>query len=166
FGITSIMDILRREGSYYYSLGSTFGTQLGSHPNADPKVGELLDLFHDKKILNEEGNFLFKKKFHPTTTRFYLSRRRGADASKLPEVLTLLANPERPGRSAPQVPLRPSSAAEGADEERDTYRAQVERGAVAPLVGRRVSLATRDVVFESRLDVGIESLAFLNDHRI
>jgi len=94
FGITSIFEILKAEGSFYYGLGPTFGTQLGAHANADPDVLELLRMFHDRNIMNGDGNFVFKKKFSPSTVQFYVCRRHGSGTDDVPQVLTMLADPD------------------------------------------------------------------------
>jgi acyl transferase domain-containing protein/acyl carrier protein len=164
-GITSIFDVLQAEGTFYYSLGATFGTQLGDHPNADPEVLSLLRMFHARNIMNGDGNFVFKRKFSPSSTPFYVCRRRGSGSEDIPQVLAMLADPNaelspppvrggsQPRNTSTVVPLRQSA-------ERPTAG---RRG--PPLVGERLALATDTVVFELPLDLE-DDQRFLRDHLI
>ncbi len=164
FGITSILETLTSEGIFYYSLGATFGTQLGDHPNSDPEVLALLRLFHARNILNGDGNFVFKKKFSPRSTPFYVCRRKGSGSDDVPQVLAMLADPSaevavgsRRPASAPGPRAR-SRARSGNDP---TMRPR----SGSPLVGERIDLATDAVVFEVALDLDGDQ-RFLRDHRI
>jgi polyketide synthase PksN len=60
FSIVNAIELLKREGRSYFSFGATYGTQLDPDPH-ETRIRELLEAFHRKGILNEDGNFNFKK---------------------------------------------------------------------------------------------------------
>jgi len=165
FGITSLIEALKEEGSFYYSLGATFGTQLEEHANADPDVLGLLRMFHERNILNGDGNFIFKRKFRPSWMRFYVCRRRGSGSDDLPHVLAMLADPDAE---------TPGGAARGNGSTRTLglrSRSRVgsdpgsRRKSGSPLVGERIDLATDAVVFELELDLEGDQ-RFLREHLV
>jgi acyl transferase domain-containing protein len=165
FGITSLLETLKEAGSYYYSLGTTFGTQLEEHANADPDVLELLRMLHDRNILNGDGNFVFKKKFSPSTTPFYVCRRRGSGTDDVPQVLAMLADPDVEG---PPAASRTNGSTRTTSE-RNSWHAGSDSGSrrrSGPvLLGERIDLATDAVVFQRELDLEGDQ-RFLRDHLI
>lgn len=166
FGIITILERLQAEGVFYYSLGATFGTQLGTHPNGDPKIQDLLKMLHDRSIMNGDGNYVFKTKFNPTATRFYVCRRHGTGSDDLPHVLAMLADP---GAEPAKANVARSNGADRSglqrSPEQPVVRAAREIGSAGPLVGRRVPLASDAIVHEFELHLDGE-LEFLRDHRI
>ncbi len=166
FGIVRILELLRAEGSTYLSLGSTFGTQLSAHENEDPEVAALLGALHDQGLLNEDGNFEFKKKFAPAIEPFYISRLKGAGTASIATVLAMLSGKEGgdfDGVVADPSDDSPKALAPHADE-RDQNA--LERETFHPLLGNRLSLAVRDVVFHAVLSTDLPHLAFLGEHRV
>jgi acyl transferase domain-containing protein len=172
FGITCIIDALKAEGTFYYSLGATFGTQLGDHPNADPDVLALLRMFQARNILNGDGNFVFKKKFSPSSTPFYVCRRKGSGSDDVPQVLAMLADPsaEAPTESSRTNGTNATNGTNGSTPgtgARGPSRSDIDRTtrprSGPPLVGERIDLATDAVVFELALDLEGDQ-RFLRDH--
>jgi thioester reductase-like protein len=168
--IVTVLGSLAAEGKHYFSLGSTFGTQLVDHPNADPRVRDMLLTLHRQKILNEDSNYSFKKKFNPVARRLYLCRPRASDPDRLAELLLDLAtNPAKGAEigevlAEPGIPAHPDRALAARPA---PVRATVPAARLGhPLLGRRLPLAQRDPVFEAVLDLGVEDLAYLADHRI
>jgi acyl transferase domain-containing protein len=154
FGITNILETLKAEGIFYYSLGATFGTQLGDHPNADPGLLDLLRMFQQRNILNGEGNFVFKKKFSPSSTPFYVCRRRGSGNDDVPQVLAMLADPG----AEPLGSRRTNGSAHSTSSK---GRSRPRSG--LPLAGERIDLATDAAVFEVVLDLEGDQ-RFLREH--
>lgn len=159
FAIVQIIERLREEGVTYFSLGSTFGTQLGTHENDDPQVRELLQILHDRNVLNDDGNFEFKRKFNPRTVRLYLCRPRGADAVSLHDAIAAFSDPT--GEASAAAEGATDSGARSAPEQQGS---RIDRA--RPLAGRRLSLALRETVVEYQLDTRVEALSFLEDHRL
>ena len=62
--VVRIIEILRKEGATAFSLGATYGPDLGPSANADPDVVELFDRFRARDDFGH-GNFQFKNKFSP-----------------------------------------------------------------------------------------------------
>lgn len=149
FGIVNILEQLRTEGRTYFSLGATLGTELGPHPAANPAVEALFASLHERQILNGDGNYQFKNKFRPETTGLFLCRSRN-DTGDLQPLFTLLAHPERAERPTAIVREQPAAA--------------ISSTTAHPLLGRRLRLAVRDVLFESELSTA--HLPFLADHRV
>jgi acyl transferase domain-containing protein/acyl carrier protein len=162
FAITEIIRQLADEGHSYFSLGGSFGTQLNSHPNANPEVERLFVTLRQEEVLNGDGNFQFKNKFRPETSSLYLCHPKRYDASSLSDVLLTLAGEgadavsDGPARSFPvngTSKSRPSPAAINSP-----------RRQLHPLLGEKLQLAMRDVIFQSQQT--INSLPFLQDHKI
>lgn len=156
YGITEIIARLRGEGIDYFSIGSTFGTQLSSHENQNAEVESLLRAFYQQGILNSDTNFEFKKKFGPQVTPSYICRPEPSDISDLPVVLRMLADPEP----------NPSVDGWNASARRSRRSVASSSSAQHPLLGNKLPLALKDTVFESHLDLAREPLGFLGDHRV
>ena len=173
FAITEIIEQLVKEGCSYFSLGGSFGTQLNSHPNADPEVERLFATLRQENVLNSDGNFQFKNKFRPENSTLYLCHPRGYDPASLSGVLLTLAGETSVAedfdafkRSAPKR----ASAAEMAGRAKQNHQASqfafahASRAACHPLLGQRLQLAIRDVIFQSQHS--LDTLNFLRDHQV
>jgi acyl transferase domain-containing protein/acyl carrier protein len=174
FSIVNTIEYLKNEGTSCYSLGSTFGTQLDSDSSEDSRIRDLLQSFHNEGILNEDGIFEFKKKFHPTTVRLYVCCLPETDISLLPEILLMMAAPERITHERDQTSSLAAQPRQGQIEH--SADSAAAPGALYhdgsrlpdshPLLGRRIPLASPDVVFESRLELSSRESSWLADHRI
>ncbi|HEX8186070.1 MAG TPA: polyketide synthase dehydratase domain-containing protein, partial [Blastocatellia bacterium] len=145
--IVKIIETLRDEGHTYLSLGGSYGTQLNRHANADPNVVDMFSTLHDAGVLNGDSNFQFKNKFRPQVSTLYLCRQQASDPANLPDLLMMFAN--KPGRE--QRPIN-------AEEESGS------NAALHPLIGRRLCLPLREILFESRFNAA--TLDFMKDHRV
>ena len=173
FTLVGIIDKLRDEGCSFFSLGGTFGAGFNGHPNDEREAGELFAALHARNILNGDANFQFKNKFRPQTSTLYLCRLPQSDPSNLSDVLTVLAGFPAEGQNGNRPGLENKSL-EGltglASHDRPRPRPSQLSGkdgsndGIHPLLGSRLHLAGRDIVFESRL--GATSLTFLREHRI
>ena len=159
-----------KEGSSYFSLGGSFGTRLEPHPNADPEVERLFaTLRQEERARRVTAICKLKSKSRPATSALYLCRPARERRGELSEVLLTLAGeaggaaaPGRsPGRS--RGTAKPAGAREGGPSARRTP-AHAPRNTLHPLLGERLQLAIRDVIFQSRHDVN--SLPFLKDHEV
>ena len=169
FSIVNIIELLKREGRSYFSFGATYGTQLDPDPHEDLRIKELLQTFHRQGILNEDGNFEFKKKFQPETVRKYLCTLPDVDLSSLPDTLLMFAAPDAPPRarertSAPPPADRRSEAA--TPRVQPAFDTPLARAPIRPLLGRRVPLASGIAVFQSTLVANDPELPWLADHRV
>src|SRR5207247_8853520 len=57
FAISRIQETLGKEGVGSFSLGATFGTQMETCAEEDPRVGKMLRGLHASGIFNNDGNF-------------------------------------------------------------------------------------------------------------
>ncbi len=160
FSVTEIISLLQKEGINYFSIGSTFGTQLAPHENQNADVESLLRAFYDQGILNSDSNFEFKKKFGPEVIPTYICRPEPADISDLPVVLRMLADPQ------PNPSIEGWNLASGRAGALGPTLSISEGGSGHPLLGTRLPLAVRETVFEARLDLNWRSLTFLKDHQV
>ncbi|MEM7586905.1 MAG: SDR family NAD(P)-dependent oxidoreductase, partial [Acidobacteriota bacterium] len=101
FAVVQILETLRAEGATAYSLGATYGPDLGPSPNADPAIVELFDDLRRRSDFGQ-GNFQFKNKFRPRNSCLYLCRPAGLDASTAIDVLVMISDP--PGEPASSQP--------------------------------------------------------------
>jgi len=173
FSIVNTIEQLKKEGITYYSLGSTFGTRLESDRHEDARVRDLLQSFHKEGILNDDGIFEFKKKFQPNTLRLYVCCLPETDISALPDMLLMLAAPEKISRNS-SVHATAAVTAQtlrgtrhsGSEPPLAAASEQAALPVIHPLLGHRIPLASSDIVFESRLDLAAREWSWLADHRV
>jgi myxalamid-type polyketide synthase MxaE and MxaD len=164
FAITEIISQLAAERHTYFSLGGSFGTQLDSHPNADPEIERLFATLREERVLNGDGNFQFKNKFRPETSALYLCHPKRYDSASLSDVLLTLAGEGSDEPSDLPRSVAPKWAKGNTNSGTTLLAINSQRKPAHPLLGHRLQLAMRDVIFQSQHTV--DTLPFLLDHRI
>jgi lysylphosphatidylglycerol synthetase-like protein (DUF2156 family) len=98
YSIVNIIELLKAEGSTYYSLGLTMGTQLVDHPDESAEIKNLFVKLHDEGLLNGDGNFQFKNKFRPIHIPVYLCRQAGSGLRFFNDVVLMIGNYSAAGK--------------------------------------------------------------------
>ncbi|HEX5884362.1 MAG TPA: SDR family NAD(P)-dependent oxidoreductase, partial [Pyrinomonadaceae bacterium] len=164
FTIVEIIRTLANEGRSYLSLGGSFGTQLNPHPNADYEVEQLFATLHNEQILNGDGNFQFKSKFRPETSRLYLCLPKDCERAGLADVLMTLAGEGAGEEDVKELSSRLKSETSVAEPSQHSKHAHRSNRSSHPLLGEKLHIALSEEVFQSYQS--INSLSFLSDHAV
>jgi len=103
FTIINIIEILKAEGYSLFSLGVTWGSELGDSARSEVKVQKVLENLRDRNIFDGRGNFQFKNKFRPENRLIYLYRPLGSGADNVVDIILTIANSKHPQASATHI---------------------------------------------------------------